>query len=205
MGRRAFGDRRLDSTSAFEQIVADHLRVVYRTAVRLAGRPQDAEDLAQDTFLRAWRSRHTFRPGTNAKAWLLRILHNASVDRFRAGRRMVATVSEVNGSDSAFTVYDTPESLVLAGFLEAEVFDALRGLPERFRTCFILAEMQGLSQAEIAKGLGVPRGTVMSRLFRARDRLRRRLGTRVRETVSCDVRGEGAIAPSPRHGLNSEP
>ncbi|HET9001509.1 MAG TPA: sigma-70 family RNA polymerase sigma factor, partial [bacterium] len=75
MGRRALGDRQLDSNnSAFEQIVADHLRVVYRTAVRLVGRPQDAEDLAQDTFLRAWRSRHTFRPETDAKAWLLRIL-----------------------------------------------------------------------------------------------------------------------------------
>jgi RNA polymerase sigma-70 factor (ECF subfamily) len=180
MGRRALGDRQLGSNSAFEQIVADHLGVVYRTAVRLAGRPQDAEDLAQDTFLRAWRSRHTFRPETNAKAWLLRILHNASVDRFRAGRRMVPTVSELKGSDSAFTEHDTPESLVLAGFLEAEVVDALRSLPERFRTCFILAEMQGLSQAEIARGLGVPRGTVMSRLFRARHRLRRTLGTRVR-------------------------
>lgn len=181
MGRRALGDRLLDSNnSAFEQIVADHLRVVYRTAVRLAGRPQDAEDLAQDTFLRAWRSRHTFRPETDAKAWLLRILRNASVDRFRAGRRMVPTVSELDGSDSAFTVHDTPESLVLAGLLEAEVFDVLRCLPERFRTCFILAEMQGFSQAEIAKGLGVPRGTVMSRLSRARHRLRRSLGTRVR-------------------------
>ena len=181
MGRRALGDRQLDSNnSAFEQIVADHLRVVYRTAVRLVGRPQDAEDLAQDTFLRAWRSRHTFRPETDAKAWLLRILRNASVDRFRAGRRMVPIVSELNGSDSAFAVHATPESLVLAGLLEAEVFDALRCLPERFRTCFILAEMRGLPQAEIARGLGVPRGTVMSRLSRARHRLRRSLGARVR-------------------------
>ena len=75
IGKRSLRDGRLGGNSAFEQVMADQMRVVYRTAVRLAGRTHDAEDLAQDTFLRAWRSRHTFQPGTNAKAWLLRILH----------------------------------------------------------------------------------------------------------------------------------
>ncbi len=175
MGRRAPSDRLLGGTSAFEQMVADHLRVVYRAAARLAGRTHDAEDLAQDTFLRAWRSRHTFQPETNAKAWLLRILHNVNIDRFRTGRRMVPTVSDLDGPDSAFAIPDTPESLVLAGLMEAEVFEALRGLPERLRTCLILADLHGRSQAEIAKELGVPPGTVMSRLFRARRRLQQRL------------------------------
>jgi RNA polymerase sigma factor (sigma-70 family) len=137
MGRRALRDPRPSSTSAFEQMVTDHLGVVYRMAVRLAGRTQEAEDMTQDTFLRAWRSRHTFRPETNAKAWLLRILHNVNIDRFRAGKRMVPTVSELNGLDPALTVHETPESLVLAGFMEAEVFEALRGLPERFCTCLL--------------------------------------------------------------------
>ena len=168
-----------DANSPFEQMVADYLRPVYRTAVRLAGRAQDAEDLAQDTFLRAWRSRHTFHPGTNARAWLLRILHNVNVDRFRAGRRMLPTVCELVGPDSAIAMPDTPESLVLAGLIETEVSEAMRRLPERFRTCFILA-LQGLSQAEIAKGLGVPLGTVMSRLFRARQRLQWSLRSYVR-------------------------
>jgi RNA polymerase sigma-70 factor (ECF subfamily) len=179
MGRRSLSDPRLASNSVFEQMLADHLTVVSRTAVRLAGRTQEAQDMTQDTFLRAWRSRHTFRPETNAKAWLLRILHNVNIDRFRAAKRMVPTVSELNGLDPAFTVHDTPESLVLAGFMEAEVFEALRGLPERLRTC-LLADLQGLPQAEIAKDLGVPSGTVMSRLFRARQRLQRRLQPYVR-------------------------
>jgi RNA polymerase sigma-70 factor (ECF subfamily) len=181
IGKRALRDSRLGGNSAFEQMAADHLRVVYRTAVRLAGRAHDAEDLAQETFLRAWRSRHTFQPETNAKAWLLRILHNVHVDRFRAGRRMVPVVSELDGPGSAFAMPDTPESLVLAGFMETEVFEALRGLPERFRTCLILADLHGRSHAEIAKGLGVPPGTVMSRLFRARHRLQRSLWSYVRK------------------------
>jgi RNA polymerase sigma-70 factor, ECF subfamily len=180
MERRACGDRRLGGDPAFEQMVADHLPVVYRTAVRLAGRTQDAEDMAQDTFLRAWRSRHTFQPETNAKAWLLRILHNVNIDRFRAGRRMLPVVPELDGSGSAFAMPDTPESLVLPDVMETEVFEALRALPERFRTCLILADLRGRSQAEIAKGLGVPRGTVMSRLFRARRRLQRSLRSYVR-------------------------
>jgi RNA polymerase sigma-70 factor, ECF subfamily len=180
MERRALADRPLGGNPAFEQMVADHLPVVYRTAVRLTGRTQDAEDMAQDTFLRAWRSRHTFEPETNAKAWLLRILHNVNIDRFRAGRRMVPVVSEFDGSGSAFAMPDTLESLVLTDVMETEVFEALRALPERFRTCLILADLLGRSQAEIAKGLGVPRGTVMSRLFRARRRLQRSLRLYVR-------------------------
>jgi RNA polymerase sigma factor (sigma-70 family) len=181
MGRHALSDRRLDGNLAFEQMVADHLRVVYRTAVRLAGRTHDAEDLAQDTFLRAWRSRHTFQPETNAKAWLLRILHNVNIDRFRAQRRMVPTVSELDRPGSAPTLLDTPESLLLARELEPEVFEALRGLPETFRTCLILADLHGRSRAEIAKGLGVAPGTVLSRLFRARHRLQRSLRSYMRK------------------------
>ena len=180
MERRALGDGRPGGNPAFEQMVADHLRVVYRTAVRLAGRTQDAEDLAQDTFLRAWRSRHTFQPETNAKAWLLRILQNVNIDRFRADRRMVPVVSELDGASSAFAMPDTPESLVLSDVMDAEVFEALRALPERFRTCLILADLGGRSQAEIAKGLGVPPGTVMSRVFRARRRLQRSLRSYVK-------------------------
>ena len=166
--------------SAFEQMVANYQRIVHRTALRLTRHTEDAEDLVQDTLLRAWRSRDTFRPQTNAKAWLLRILHNANVDRFRAGRRTVPTVPELDEHDQAFTVCETPESLVLADSMEAELLDALRALPERFRTCLILADLKGVSQTEIAKGLGVPPGTVMSRLYRARHRLQGRLQASVK-------------------------
>lgn len=165
----------------FEEMVTSHLDALYRTALRLTSRPQDAEDLVQETYLRAWRSLQTYRPGTNPKAWLFRILHNAHIDRFRASTRAVQTVDELEGQDPAFVVHDTPESLVLAGVMDAEVREALTALPDVFRSCLILADLEGFSYQEIAEILGIPRGTVMSRLFRGRRALRRALAQYGRE------------------------
>ena len=165
----------------FEQMVTAHLDALYRTALRLTGRPQDAEDLVQETYLRAWRSLHTYRPGTNPKAWLFRILHNARIDRYRASTRTVQTVDEMEGQDPAFVVNETPESLVLEGVMDAEVRTALTALPEVFRACLILADLEGFSYQEIADILGIPRGTVMSRLFRGRRAMRRALTAYGRE------------------------
>ena len=168
-------------SSLFEEMVTAHLDSLYRTALRLTGRAQDAEDLVQETYLRAWRSLHTYRPGTNPKAWLFRILHNAHIDRFRASTRAVQTVDELEGQDPAFVVHETPESEVLAGVMDAEVRQALMALPEVFRTCLILADLEGFSYQEIADILGIPRGTVMSRLFRGRRAMRRALAEYGRE------------------------
>ncbi len=165
----------------FEGMVTDHLDALYRTALRLTGRPQDAEDLVQETFLRAWRSLHTYRPGTNPKAWLFRILHNARIDRYRASTRAVQTVDEMEGQDPAFVVTETPESSVMAGVMDAEVRQALMNLPEMFRACLILADLEGFSYQEIADILGIPRGTVMSRLFRGRRAMRKALAGYGRE------------------------
>src|SRR5579872_370870 len=161
----------------FEEMVTSHLDPLYRTALRLTGRPQDAEDLVQETYLRAWRSLHTYRPGTNPKAWLFRILHNAHIDRYRASTRTVQTVDEMEGQDPAFVVHETPESVVLSGVMDAEIRQALMALPEVFRSCLILADLEGFSYQEIADILGIPRGTVMSRLFRGRRAMRRALAT----------------------------
>ncbi|HYM70918.1 MAG TPA: sigma-70 family RNA polymerase sigma factor [bacterium] len=158
-------------------MVTSHLDPLYRTALRLTGRPQDAEDLVQETYLRAWRSLHTYRPGTNPKAWLFRILHNAHIDRYRASTRTVQTVDEMEGQDPAFVVHETPESVVLSGVMDAEIRQALMALPEVFRSCLILADLEGFSYQEIADILGIPRGTVMSRLFRGRRAMRRALAT----------------------------
>jgi RNA polymerase sigma-70 factor, ECF subfamily len=165
----------------FQEMVTSHLDALYRTAVRLTGRPQDGEDLVQETYLRAWRSLHTYRPGTNPKAWLFRILHNARIDRYRASTRTVQTVDEIEGQDPAFVVNETPESLVLAGVMDAEVRQALMDLPEVFRSCLILADLEGFSYQEIADILGIPRGTVMSRLFRGRRAMRKGLAQYGRE------------------------
>ena len=159
----------------FNEMATQHLDALYRTALRLSGRPQDAEDLVQETYLRAWRSLHTYKPGTNPKAWLFRILHNAHIDRYRASSRTVQTVDELEGQDPAFVVHETPESLVMAGLMDAEVRQALMEIPEVFRACLILADLEGFSYQEIADILGIPRGTVMSRLFRGRRAMRRAL------------------------------
>jgi len=159
----------------FNEMATQHLDALYRTALRLTGRPQDAEDLVQETYLRAWRSLHTYRPGTNPKAWLFRILHNAHIDRFRASSRTVPTVDELEGQDPAFVVHETPETLVVSGLVDAEIRNALMEIPEVFRACLILADLEGFSYQEIADILGIPRGTVMSRLFRGRRAMRRLL------------------------------
>jgi len=159
----------------FNEMATQHLDALYRTALRLTGRPQDAEDLVQETYLRAWRSLHTYRPGTNPKAWLFRILHNAHIDRFRASSRTVPTVDELEGQDPAFVVHETPETLVMSGLVDAEIRRALMDIPEVFRACLILADLEGFSYQEIADILGIPRGTVMSRLFRGRRAMRRLL------------------------------
>ena len=169
-------DTRVSPEAALlEEMVRAHLDPLYRTALRLTGRPQDAEDLVQETFLRAWRSLHTYRAGTNPKAWLFRILHNAHIDRYRAGTRTVPTVDEIEGQDPAFVVNETPETLVADTVMEAEVRDALMKLPEVFRACVVLADLEGFSYQEIAQTLGIPRGTVMSRLFRGRRAMRKAL------------------------------
>src|SRR5438309_2119482 len=159
----------------FNEMATQHLDALYRTALRLSGRPQDAEDLVQETYLRAWRSLHTYKPGTNPKAWLFRILHNAHIDRFRASSRTVQTVDEFEGQDPAFVVHETPESLIMSGLMDAEVRQALMEIPEVFRACLVLADLEGFSYQEIADILGIPRGTVMSRLFRGRRAMRRLL------------------------------
>ena len=165
----------------FNDMATQHLDSLYRTALRLTGRPQDAEDLVQETYLRAWRSLHTYRPGTNPKAWLFRILHNAHIDRYRASSRTVQTVDELEGQDPAFVIHETPESLVMSGLMDAEVKRALMEIPEVFRACLILADLEGFSYQEIADILGIPRGTVMSRLFRGRRAMRRALAKYGRE------------------------
>jgi RNA polymerase sigma-70 factor, ECF subfamily len=172
----ALPDTRVSPEAALlQEMVQAHLDALYRTALRLTGRTQDAEDLVQETFLRAWRSLHTYRAGTNPKAWLFRILHNAHIDRYRAATRTVPTVDEIEGQDPAFVVHESPETLVADAVMEAEVRDALIGLPEVFRECVVLADLEGLSYQEIADTLGIPRGTVMSRLFRGRRAMRKAL------------------------------
>ena len=179
-----------DAGARFEALVGEHLDGLYRVALRLARNPTVAEDLVQDAMLRAWRSFHTFREGTNIRAWLYRILMNAHVDRYRKAARTPEVLEDQIGDDyiyagardgAALSQAGNPEVEVLDGIMDEEVRESLDALPLPFRAAVMLVDVEGFSYKEAAEILGVPIGTVMSRLSRARHALKRRLATFARD------------------------
>lgn len=151
--------------------------VLYRTALRLTRRPSDAEDLVQDTYLRAFRFRRQFQPGTNLKAWLYTILHNTWRNaRRQAGRSPIDVDSEaVEQAGPAAGVEQTPEAALLRATLDADLQAALDELPPVFREAVWMRDVEEFSYAEIARTLDIPIGTVMSRISRGRRLLHDRL------------------------------
>lgn len=162
----------------FEQEALAHLDTVYRVALRLAGDESDAEDLVQETMLKAFRAWHQYQPGTNAKAWLLTILRHTFINQYRTRRRRPDTVDV--GELERFTVFRDvqdadPEGTFFDRLVDDDVLRAIDDLPDEFRDTVVLSDVEGLSYAEIARVTGVPVGTVKSRLFRGRQHLQRRL------------------------------
>ena len=155
---------------AFAQAALSHIDSLYGTALRLTRRAADAEDLVQDTYLKAFRSAHQFEPGTNLKAWLFTILHNTFRNtRRHDGRNPVDVDSEaVERATSDGPSEQSPEQLLTRATLDADLQAALDGLPEAFRQAVWLRDVEELSYAEMAKVLDVPIGTVMSRISRGR-------------------------------------
>lgn len=177
-----------DRVREFEETVLVHLDALYRVGLRLTQNRAEAEDVAQETCLRAFRSFHRFNAGTNCRAWLFTILRNVFLNRLRrAGREAVPTdpaVWESVGAESvtAMTpVADNPEEEFFQTVLHGDVDRALKGLPLVFREAVILADLEGLSYREVSEVLGCPIGTVMSRLFRGRNLLRHALARYARE------------------------
>ena len=177
-GRRKRTNR--DATR-FEREALPILEAMYGAALRLTRNPADAEDLLQETGLKAYQSFHQFSPGTNLKAWLYRILTNAYISRYRKARREPVRVS-VDG-DPSFSLYDqiasetgaSPEEQILDRIPEDDVKKALEALPDQFRIAVLLADVEGFSYKEIADITGVSIGTVMSRLHRGRKALQKSL------------------------------
>ena len=150
----------------FESDALPHLRALYGTAYRMTHNAHDAEDLVQETFLRAYRGFDRFQPGTNIRAWLFTILHRVRTDAFRRAGRSPQTV-EMTGEGPAVP---PPQAALASGGEDIE--RALQALPEVFRVAVILRDVEELSYDEIAGVLEVPIGTVMSRIHRGRALLR---------------------------------
>ncbi len=163
---------------AFEKEALPHLDAVYRVALRLSANEDQAQDLVQETMLKAFRAWHQYRPGTNVRAWLLTILRNTFINEYRKSRR---TGPEVDVGDvEAFTVFDEvqdkdPEGQFFNQIVDDEVIRAIDDLQDEFRETIVLSDIEGLSYQEIAEITQVPVGTVKSRIFRARQQLQRRL------------------------------
>jgi RNA polymerase sigma-70 factor (ECF subfamily) len=164
--------------ASFEREALAHLDTLYRVALRLAGNAADAEDLVQETMLRAYRSWDRFTLGTNAKGWLLTILRHLFINEYRRKRRHPETVDL--DTIEPFAVFDDiqerdPQGAFFDRIVDDEVLRAVDQLPEAFREAVMLSDVEGLSYEEVAKVLGVPVGTVKSRLYRGRRLLQAKL------------------------------
>ena len=166
---------------AFASEALGLLEPLFATALRLTRNRSDAEDLVQDTYVKAFRFADRFERGTNLKAWLYTILHNTWRNRRRdASRDTVEVDSERVEQAAAFdgpAAHDTPEHILLRATLDADLQAALDELPEAFREAVWLRDVEEFSYAEIAEMLGIPIGTVMSRISRGRRLLFERLSS----------------------------
>jgi RNA polymerase sigma-70 factor (ECF subfamily) len=168
----------------FETEALSFLDALYRTALRMTRSEAEAEDLVQETYIRAFRFRDQFTLGTNLKAWLFRILTNTFINQYRrkAARPETTELDDVEESILYRHMRDVspgssspdPEAELIDNTLSSEVKDALEALPEKFRTTLLL-DVEGFSYKEIAEMLDIPIGTVMSRLHRGRKFLQKRL------------------------------
>jgi RNA polymerase sigma-70 factor (ECF subfamily) len=167
----------------FERDAMQYAPQLYSAALRMTRNPADADDVVQETFLKAYRAYDSYAEGTNLKAWLYRILTNTYINKYRKAQRRPSEVElgelqdlylykrlgEVSGASQS------AEADMLDEFVDTDVIEALESLPETFRMPVLLADVDGFSYKEIAEMLDIPIGTVMSRLHRGRKALQKKL------------------------------
>ncbi len=171
-----------ESFSDFEKEALQYIDTLYNTALRMSGSRSDAEDLVQETYLKAFRFKDKFQMGTNMKAWLFKILTNTFINLYRKKKTQPEAVGyddiepfiDQLRTQGEFLDKDTAETF-MSNLLDEEIEIALRELPSEFKIVVILADLEGLSYKEIAQALNIPMGTVMSRLHRGRKVLRKKL------------------------------
>jgi RNA polymerase sigma-70 factor (ECF subfamily) len=170
-------DRELAERSKFEGEMMQHMDALYAFALKLAQGRDDAEDLVSETVMRGLEKWRQYEPGTNIRAWLFTILYHSFVSRKRrVDKREVHPMDERDGWSAFDVVGETdPEGAFFDSFIDEEVSQAIDALPEEYREALVLSDVHSMRYAEIAEILGVPEGTVKSRLFRARRILQKKL------------------------------
>ncbi len=176
----------------FEAEALPHLDTLYRVALRLTNEPAAADDLVQDTMLRALKAWKSFQTGSNARAWLVTILRNQFISGWRSRKRAPTQVDMDAIPEPPDTGDPDPEGRFFSEIIDEEVIRAINDLPDEFREVVVLSDLEELPYAEIAMALDIPVGTVKSRLFRARRILQGRLRRYAEETGIIPSTGEDA-------------
>jgi RNA polymerase sigma-70 factor (ECF subfamily) len=156
----------------FTQQALQHLDALYNFAVYLTRNPPEAYDLVQETYLRALRFSHRFEPGTHLRAWLFQILRNTFLTFYRLREREVPIADDGVPDWDVPMFHDAPEDSSSAMEAHTDLERAMSRLPQDFRTVLLLAEVEGMPLEDVARVMGCPVGTVKSRIFRAKERLR---------------------------------
>ena len=179
-----------EAKEAFEQEAVQHMDALYRTALRMTRHPEDAEDLVQETFLRAIRFFDKFKPGTNLKAWLFKILTNIFINQYRKAARE-PDIDDLDDTEEFYLYRNvrevgspplskSAEAAALDQIGQESIIEAIEGLPEPYRLAVLLVDVEGFSYKEIAEMTASKLGTVMSRIARGRKMLQRILWDEVR-------------------------
>ncbi len=168
---------RAERRARFDEEAVRHLDALYSFALKLTRARDEAEDLVSDTMLRAFQRWEQYRLGTNIRAWLFTILYHAFVSRKRrVDAREVQPLEDEEGREVFEPVGELdPEGAFYDSFLDEEIVDAIARLPEEYRDAVVMSDLHGLKYGEVARILGVPEGTIKSRLFRGRRLLQARL------------------------------
>ena len=156
----------------FQRQALGHLDALYNFAMYLTRRPPDADDLVQETYLRAFRFSHRFQPGTHLRAWLFQILRNTFLTFYRVRERESPVAEDGVPEWDVPMFHHAPDDDGTSMDAHTDLERAMRRLPEEFRTVLLLAEVEGFPLEEVARVMACPVGTVKSRIFRAKERLR---------------------------------